>query len=62
MAVGRDHTQSVPDIRQTELIRIYTHGYAAFAGECEYNLQDLINKNNCMMNYTNYIIPVNCVG
>ena len=31
IAVIRDRTQSVPDIRQTELTGVYTHGDAAFA-------------------------------
>lgn len=31
IAIIRDRTQSVPDIRQTELTGIYTHGDAAFA-------------------------------
>ena len=31
IAIIRDRTQSVPDIRQTELTGVYTHGDAAFA-------------------------------
>ncbi|HWD89156.1 MAG TPA: hypothetical protein VG367_13580 [Mucilaginibacter sp.] len=31
IAILRDRTQSIPDIRQTELTRVYTHGDAAFA-------------------------------
>jgi hypothetical protein len=31
VAIIRDRTQSVPDIRQTELTGVYTHGDAAFA-------------------------------